>query len=161
MAAPKNKRKGKKLKILVASGVNLDRLGLRPSEHYGKTKLEDIHQSLAAYAQLWAKEKGVKVDLDCYQSNNEAKFLEKITEYEWSGMVFNPAAWGHTSLALADRLESIKFPVVEVHLSNLAKREQFRQHTYCSRVVSGVISGFGADSYLLGLQALFLKIQAF
>ncbi|MBP9706159.1 MAG: type II 3-dehydroquinate dehydratase [Oligoflexales bacterium] len=159
MAAPKNKKEKKILKILIASGVNLDRIGLRPSEHYGKIILEDIHNSLETYAKNWAKEMGVKVDLECYQSNNEAKFLEKITEKEWSGVVINPAAWGHTSLALADRLESIKAPIVEVHLSNLAKREQFRQHTYCSRVVSGVISGFGADSYILGLQAIFQKIK--
>lgn len=136
--------------ILVIHGPNLDLLGTREPETYGKATLEDINRSLAALA----KELGL--ELRVFQFAVEGDIVKCIGEQrEWAdGLLINPAAYTHTSVALRDVVLATKMPTVEVHLSNVHAREEFRRHSYLAPVAIGQISGFGADSYLLGLRAL-------
>ncbi|MBI3353962.1 MAG: type II 3-dehydroquinate dehydratase [Nitrospirae bacterium] len=138
------------LKILVLHGPNLNLLGLREPEIYGKTTLIDINKELMGFA----KKEGL--ELTTKQSNFEGELIQIIQETmeNYDGIVFNPAAYTHTSIALRDAIAAVNIPVIEVHLSNIYKREQFRHHSYISEVVEGVVSGFGKESYFLGLRAL-------
>jgi len=107
--------------------VNLDLLGSREIEHYGKFSLADLERELTSVAAKIAEVAGkAKLELSFYQSNDERSFLEKISE-SWDGILLNPGAWTHYSLALSDRLAAIKTPFIEVHISNLHRRESFRQ----------------------------------
>lgn len=142
------------MSILIASGVNLDLLGTREPEIYGKDSLKDMQKLLEKNWQSLAKEHGLKKsDLEFFQTNDEMNMLEMVSN-RWDGIVINPGAWTHTSLAIADRLLAVGTPYVEVHLSNLSRRESFRQHSFFSSGARGVIQGFGIQSYLLGLRAL-------
>ncbi len=138
------------LKILVLHGPNLNLLGEREPETYGKLTLPDVNQAL--------KERGVKLEAEvtCFQSNHEGVLVDRIQEAKRKhhGILINPAAFTHYSYALRDALEACKLPLVEVHLSNIYAREPFRRHSVISPVAGGVICGLGADSYLLGLEAL-------
>lgn len=146
--------------VLVAHGVNLDLLGHRESEYYGSRSLVAIDAHLKAVAPELSRLVGLPgCQLECFQSNSEADFLGKLTEKDWDGVVINPAAWTHTSLALADRLRACSFPYVEVHLSNLARRESFRQKSFTASASSGVVHGFGHISYEVALLGL-LRIIA-
>lgn len=138
------------LKILVLHGPNLNLLGLREPEIYGKTTLIDINKELMGFA----KKEGL--ELTTKQSNFEGELIQIIQETmeNYDGIVFNPAAYTHTSIALRDAIAAVNIPVIEVHLSNIYKREQFRHHSYISEVAEGVVSGFGKESYFLGLRAL-------
>ncbi|MCI0527755.1 MAG: type II 3-dehydroquinate dehydratase [Nitrospira sp.] len=137
-------------KILVLHGPNLNLLGIREPQIYGSASLDDINKKVLQ----WVKKEGVQVEIR--QSNSEAELVNWIQEAmgRYQGIVINPAAYSHTSIALRDAILSTGVPTVEVHLSNIYKRESFRHQSYIAGVAIGQISGFGADSYLLGLQAM-------
>ena len=135
-------------KILVLNGPNLNLLGKRQPEIYGKTTLGDIEKQVRALA----KDLGVEVEFR--QSNSEGELVTWIQEANrFSAIVINPAAYTHTSLALRDAISAVGTPVVEIHISNIHKREPFRHHSYFSDVAVGVICGLGATGYRLALDA--------
>lgn len=137
-------------KILVIHGPNLNLLGKREPGIYGKVSISEIDKALKKLA----KKSGV--GLEAYQSNHEGEIVSKIGEAsdEFDGILINPAAYTHTSVAIRDAVAAVKLPVVEVHLSNIYAREEFRHHSMVAAVAKGQISGFGPQSYELGLQAL-------
>lgn len=138
------------IKILVIHGPNLNLLGERETNIYGEFTLKEINKKLEDFA---TKE---KVQPKIFQSNSEGEIVEIIQkERKWAnGILINPAAYTHTSVAIRDALLAVKIPTVEVHLSNIYQREEFRRHSFISEVATGVITGFGINSYLLGLQAI-------
>ena len=136
-------------KILVIHGPNLDLLGQREPEVYGKTTLREIDKNLVELA------KKNKVALEIFQSNHEGEIVSKIGALKDQAdvIVINPAAYTHTSVAIRDAISAVRRPVVEVHLSNIYAREKFRHHSLIASVARGQISGFGAQSYELGVFA--------
>ena len=146
----------KKASILVIQGPNLNLLGTREPEVYGKTTLEDIHQRLGELA------KAQTVELSTYQSNHEGELIDRIQKAKQDGVDFiiiNPGAFTHTSVALRDVLAGVAIPFTEVHLSNIHQREEFRKHSYLSDIATGVICGLGAIGYELALQAAIARLQ--
>jgi len=137
-------------RILVIHGPNLQLLGERNPALYGRVSLEKLNQRLKTQARR------LKVRLQILQSNHEGEIVEVIgrARKKYDGILINPAAYTHTSVAIRDALEAVSLPTVEVHLSNIYAREEFRTHSLMAPVVSGQISGFGAASYELGLSAL-------
>jgi 3-dehydroquinate dehydratase-2 len=137
-------------RILVIHGPNLNLLGTREPEVYGSTTLAEIDAALAAAAKEQAAE------LACFQSNHEGALIDRIQEaMGWAGgILINPGGLTHTSVSLRDALAATALPVVEVHLSNVYSREEFRRHSTISGIALGVVSGFGSASYRLGLEAL-------
>ncbi len=137
-------------KVLVIHGTNLNLLGKREPEIYGKTTLEEINSILRELA----SELGVYIEL--IQSNHEGEIVTKIQEAigKFDGILINPAAYTHTSIAIRDAIISTGIPTVEVHISNIYRREEFRRRSFISDVAVGVVSGFGKESYLLGLRGL-------
>jgi 3-dehydroquinate dehydratase-2 len=137
------------MNILVMHGPNLNLLGKREPNIYGTFTLEDINKRIAELA----RELGVNVSF--YQSNHEGELVQKIQDSlgAVNAVVINPGAYTHTSVALRDAVLSTGIPVVEVHLSNIYRREEFRKHSYLADVAVGQVTGFGPDSYLLGLRA--------
>jgi 3-dehydroquinate dehydratase-2 len=135
--------------IYVLNGPNLNLLGVREPHIYGKTTLEDIRLACTALA------KSLGYAVEFRQTNQEGVLVDWIQEArtEASAVVINPAAYGHTSVALLDALKALSIPIVECHLSHLATREEFRHQTYVSLAATGLISGFGAKSYELAIQA--------
>jgi 3-dehydroquinate dehydratase-2 len=147
------------VEILIANGVNLDLLGSREPHIYGSTTLKAIAAELEEHNRSLPQLFGLgECRLTFFQSNCEASFLEKL-KGPWHGALINPGAWTHTSLALADRLAALQLPFVEVHLSNLASREVFRQHSYLAPHALGVVNGFGKDSYLAAYVGLLAKLS--
>ncbi|MBW2232095.1 MAG: type II 3-dehydroquinate dehydratase [Deltaproteobacteria bacterium] len=144
------------LRILVVHGPNLNLLGTREPDVYGRTTLAEIDQMLAACA----KDAGNVVD--CVQSNHEGVLIDQIQQAmgEADAILINPGGLTHTSVALRDALAATGLPVVEVHLSNVFAREPFRHHSYVSGVAVGVISGLGAPGYVFALQALMERLKA-
>lgn len=138
------------MNILVLHGPNLNLLGLREPEVYGRTTLADIDTQLSALAQQR------NAMLKILQSNHEGVLIDAIHEARGlaAGILINPGGLTHTSVALRDAISGVGLPCVEVHLSNIHKREEFRHHSYISGVAVGVIAGFGWRSYGLGLTAL-------
>lgn len=135
-------------KMLVLHGPNLNLLGSREPQHYGRDTLEDINRRLVLQATTAA------VDLECFQSNSEAELINRIHQAGREGVTFiliNPAAFTHTSVALRDALAGVHIPFLEIHLSNVFSREAFRHHSYFSDIAVGVISGLGAKGYELAL----------
>ncbi len=140
----------KRLKILVLHGPNLSLLGRREPEIYGKTTLDEVNRALRALAQ----ELGVSVEVRSLAGEGEMVQAIGGAMDRCDGLLINPAAYTHTSVAIRDAIAATGLPAVEVHLSNIAARESFRQLSLVAGVVVGQISGFGAASYLLGLRAL-------
>lgn len=138
------------MKILILHGPNLNLLGTREPEVYGSMTLDDINQKMIALG----KELGVEVI--CLQSNHEGALIDALHDARtWaSGVVFNPGGYTHTSVALRDAISAIVIPVIEVHLSNVYAREEFRQTSFISAVCKGKVTGFGWHSYALGLRGL-------
>jgi 3-dehydroquinate dehydratase II len=146
----------KKASILVIQGPNLNLLGTREPDVYGKTTLEDIHQKLGELA------KAQSIDLSTFQSNHEGELIDRIQKAKQDGVDFiiiNPGAFTHTSVALRDALAGVAIPFTEVHLSNIHQREEFRKHSYLSDIATGVICGLGAIGYELALQAAIVRLQ--
>ena len=137
-------------KVLVIHGPNLQLLGQRNTSVYGKISLASINKALQAHAGK------LKLKLTLMQSNHEGDIVEAIGQARrrHDGILVNPAAYTHTSVAIRDAVEAAKIPVVEVHLSNIYAREEFRHSSLVAPVVAGQIAGFGMNSYLLGLTAL-------
>ena len=136
------------MQILLLNGPNLNLLGVREPEVYGKETFTDYFRQL--------KNKYPLVDISCFQSNVEGELIDKIHEvgFSYDGIILNTGAYTHTSIALADAIAAVKAPVVEVHISNTARRETFRHVSYLTAVCRGVIMGFGLKSYELALLAL-------
>jgi len=146
----------KKASILVIQGPNLNLLGTREPDIYGKTTLEDIHHKLSELA------KSQSVELSAYQSNHEGELIDCIQKAKQDGVDFiiiNPGAFTHTSVALRDALAGVAIPFIEIHLSNIHQREEFRKHSYLSDIATGVICGLGAIGYELALQAAIARLQ--
>lgn len=137
------------MRILVLHGPNLNMLGGRQPEIYGTTTLDDVNARLADLA----RELGVEVET--FQSNHEGALVDRIqaARGQYDALLINAGALTHTSVALLDAILSAEVPTIEVHLSNLYRREEFRHHSYIARAAVGQICGFGVDSYLLGLRA--------
>lgn len=138
------------MKILVIHGPNLNMLGQREPGIYGEHTLREIDRLIREEA------KGLGVKTEIFQSNSEGEIVSRIQDAmkKSDGILINPGAYTHTSIAIRDAILSAGLPVVEVHISNIYKREEFRQKSYISGVAVGVISGFGVYSYILGLGAL-------
>lgn len=137
-------------KVLVIHGPNLNMLGKREKEVYGDADLTEINKDIVAEG------RALGFDVETFQSNDEGAIVSKIQDggATFDALVINPAAFTHYSIAIRDAVASIDKPVVEVHLSNMYAREEFRHKSVVSPVAKGVISGFGADSYILALKAL-------
>lgn len=134
-------------KILVINGPNLDLLGKRETEIYGEETIDSINAELKKIAE----EAGQSIEF--FQSNHEGDIVDKIGETDASAILINPAAYTHTSVAIRDALSAKTVPTVEVHLSNIYAREEFRHKSLVAPVVTGQVSGFGKKSYCLGLKA--------
>lgn len=138
-------------KVLVIHGPNLNLLGQREKDIYGETTLEDINEELKELAQ------DNEIELDILQSNHEGDIVDKIGKSKaegFSAILINPAAYTHTSVAIRDAVAAVDIPTVEVHLSNIHAREEFRHKSLIAPVAQGQICGFGIESYLLGLEAI-------
>ena len=137
-------------KILIINGPNLNLLGNREDDIYGKDSLEKIKSD--------CEKKGTekKLEIDFFQSNNEGEIIDKIHEInnKYEGLIINPAAFTHSSIAILDSLRAISKPKIEIHLSNIYSREEYRKKSITSEGVHGLICGFGGNSYLLGIEAI-------
>jgi len=138
-----------KPRVLVLHGPNLNLLGRREPEHYGQATLAEINAELKKLGAT------LKLSVECFQSNHEGELVQKIQQArgKFRAILINPGGYTHTSVAIRDALIFTELPIVEVHLSNLAKREAFRKRSLVSDLAVGTISGFGKDSYLLALRA--------
>lgn len=136
------------MKIIIINGPNLNLLGKREPEVYGSVTFEEYLKNL--------KERFSDVTLDYFQSNHEGGIIDKLHEVDFSyqGVVINPGAYSHTSIAIRDAIAAIETPVFEVHISNLAKRELFRQHSYVTDVCIGAINGMGLEGYAVAIEEL-------
>ncbi|MDJ0599842.1 MAG: type II 3-dehydroquinate dehydratase [Crocosphaera sp.] len=145
----------KSLSILTIHGPNLNMLGIREPGIYGSVTLEAINRLLSEKAEA------LGIVLSITQSNHEGVLVEAIQSAlgKHQGILINAGAYTHTSVAIRDALSAVKIPTVEVHLSNIYQRESFRHHSYIAPIAVGQISGFGADSYLLGLEALYNHLR--
>jgi len=143
-------------KILVLHGPNLNLLGSRETQVYGTVSLDSINRNLTALAQS----EGVAVTIQ--QSNHEGELVDWIQNAKgrFDALVINPGGFTHTSVALRDAIAGVGVPTIEVHLSNIYQREEFRQHSYIAGVAVGQISGFGPESYALGLRAAIAHVRA-
>lgn len=136
------------MKILILNGPNLNLLGRREPGVYGSRGFDDYYQEL--------RQRYPSVELTYFQSNIEGELINKLHEvgFDFDGVVFNAGAYTHTSVALQDAIRAVKTPVVEVHISNVHQREEFRHKSMISCACKGVICGFGLDSYRLAIEAL-------
>ena len=140
------------MKILIINGPNLNLLGTREPQHYGTGTMDGVLDAL--------KSQYPRVEFDYYQSNVEGFLIDRLhktLEEPCDGVVLNAGGYTHTSVALRDAIAAIKVPVVEVHISNVHSREEFRHRSLISAVCKGVICGFGLDSYRFGVEALFAR----
>lgn len=140
------------MKILIINGPNLNLLGTREPQHYGTGTMDGVLDAL--------KSQYPRVEFDYYQSNVEGFLIDRLhktLEEPCNGVVLNAGGYTHTSVALRDAITAIKVPVVEVHISNVHSREEFRHRSLISAVCKGVICGFGLDSYRLGVEALLAR----
>lgn len=138
-------------KILVLHGPNLNLLGAREPSIYGPMSLNQINMNLIKEAN------NAGLELTCYQSNSESDLIQAIHQASTDKIdyiIFNPAAFTHTSIAIRDALSAVAIPFIEVHISNIYSREAFRHHSYFTDIAKGIISGLGAKGYILALQAI-------
>jgi len=138
------------MKILILHGPNLNLLGTREPEVYGSMSLENINEKMIALG------KELNAEIKCEQSNHEGELIDALHDARtWAnGVVFNPGGYTHTSVALRDAISAIQIPVIEVHISNIYAREEFRHTSFVSAVCKGKVTGFGWRSYELGLRGL-------
>jgi 3-dehydroquinate dehydratase-2 len=136
------------MKILLINGPNLNLLGKRETSIYGNTSFESYFSSLVS--------KYSEIEMEYFQSNIEGEIINKIHEkgFDYDGIVINAGAYTHTSVAIRDAISGVKSPVVEVHISNILTRENFRHESLIGPVCAGSIMGFGLDSYRLGIEAI-------
>ena len=143
-------------KILMLHGVNHNMFGKRDPKHYGTVTLDQINNNIQELA------KELNVEVETFQTNHEGEFVEKIHEAFLSGfdgIVLNAGAWTHYSYAIRDALAIFTGPIIEMHMSNIHSRESFREKSVFADIVTGQISGFGEDSYLLGIRAAVTAIK--
>lgn len=142
------------IEILVLHGPNLNLLGKREVNQYGESNLEELNQNLVHYGE----ERGVRISTA--QSNLEGELINHLQDAEgrFEGVVFNPGGYTHTSVAIRDAVKAIDIPVIEVHLTNILGREEFRHISVVAPVCTGTIAGFGRTSYLLGIDALLFSL---
>lgn len=143
------------MKILVINGPNLNMLGTREPEIYGKMTLENINSNLIEYAKTLSND----ITLEFFQSNIEGEIVTKIQQTDASGLIINPAAYTHTSIAIQDAIKAKMIKTVEVHLSNINSREDYRKNSFISPVSVGIIAGFKEDSYKMALFGLYNIIK--
>ena len=138
------------MKVLIINGPNLNMLGQREEDLYGQLTLEEMN------ALIIKKAESIRVEVEFFQSNEEGRIVSTIQESAkvFDYIIINPAAFTHTSIAIRDALLSVKSKFIEVHLSNIFSREDFRQNSFVSSIALGVISGFGHEGYLMALDAL-------
>ncbi len=138
------------MKILIINGANMNMLGVREPEKYGYLTMKDLEK------ELYSMSFSMGIDIEMYQSNLEGEIVEKIHKALniFDGIIINAGAYTHTSIAIRDAIEAVNIPTVEVHMTNIFAREDFRKISFISPVAIGQIAGFGFDSYKLGLQAL-------
>ncbi len=138
------------MKIVVIQGPNLNMLGIREQHIYGPMKLEEIHQQMKNFAD----QNGVEIEF--FQSNLEGELVDRIQEClgDADGIIINPAAYSHTSIAIRDAIAAVELPTIEVHLTNIHAREEFRRHSITAEVCTGVIAGIGPFSYHLAMVAM-------
>ena len=137
-------------KILILNGPNLNLLGEREKEKYGKITLKDIETNCKNYA------KKNNIDLSLFQSNIEGELVGKIQEArkEQHGLIINAGGYTHTSVAIHDALKILKIPIIELHITNIYNREEFRHKSLISKLATGILCGFGTDGYIMALQAM-------
>jgi len=135
------------LKVFVIHGPNLNLLGKRETDIYGAKSLKDINKDILSLAS------DLGIDVKTKQFNSEGEIVDAIQKSDYDVLILNPAAYTHTSVAIRDAIAAVNKPAIEVHLSNIAKREEFRRKSFITEVAVGQISGFGPDSYLLALRA--------
>ncbi|WP_343782353.1 type II 3-dehydroquinate dehydratase [Alkalibacillus silvisoli] len=142
-------------KLLVLNGPNLNLLGQRNEDQYGQQTLLEIEDELKEYLQR------LSFHLDAFQSNHEGELIDWIhsANEHYEGVIFNPGAYTHTSVALRDAIEAIDIPVIEIHISNIHNRESFRHHSYISPVATGQVVGFGTMGYKVAAFALVEKLN--
>ncbi|MGP1485287.1 MAG: type II 3-dehydroquinate dehydratase [Campylobacter sp.] len=148
----------KKFKLMVIQGPNINMLGAREVNIYGSMKMDDIH----AQMKIFAEQNGIEIDF--FQSNFEGELVDKIQECygESDGIIINPAAYTHTSIAIRDAIAAVGIPTIEVHISNIHRREEFRQKSLIAPVTAGQIVGFGPVGYhlaMIGMLQIFEQIR--
>lgn len=142
-------------KFIVLHGPNLNLLGEREPHIYGTTTLSELNQQLSTQAKV------AGFELECFQSNHEGALIDAIqgARHSTMGLIINPGGFTHTSVALRDALAAYSHPIIEVHLSNIHQREEFRHHSYISAIATGVICGLGIKGYCLALEALMKQTE--
>lgn len=138
------------MKILVINGANMNMLGFREINKYGTMTLKDLEKELYAFS----FELGI--DIETFQSNIEGEIIDKIhsAKDSFDGIIINAGAYTHTSIAIRDAISAVNIPTIEIHITNIYKREEFRHHSYLAPVCLGQITGFGVNSYKLGIKAM-------
>ena len=136
-------------RILIINGPNLNMLGKREPEVYGRTTLKELEKKCVN------ESKRLDLDISFFQSNSEAKIIDEIQiSQDYDGFIINAGAFTHTSIAIHDALKILKIPKIEVHISNIYNREDFRKKSFISPAVNGIIAGFGIDVYLMALRSI-------
>ena len=143
-------------KVLILNGPNLNMLGTREPDVYGRESLADIESKSRKHGE------SLGLVVDCRQSNSEGQLIDWIQDAcnSHDALVINPAGYSHSSIAIMDALIAAQLPLIEVHLSNIHRREAFRHHSYVSKVADAVLCGFGSQGYLMALDALALRLNA-
>ena len=143
------------MKILIINGPNINMLGKREPEIYGALTLDDINKRLTEFASMVADD----IELEFFQSNIEGEIVSKIQSTDAQGLLINPAGYTHTSIAIPDAIKAVSIPAVEIHLTNVQAREDFRKISYISPVCIGTVAGFGEDSYKMALLGLYNRLK--